>query len=51
MGTYFISSDCATLYRQVGETSDEVEQIEFPTDVPDDLLTEGETAVKTEPTP
>lgn len=51
MGTYFISSDCATLYRQVGETSDEVEQIEFPTDVPDDLPTEGETAVKTEPTP
>lgn len=51
MGTYFISSDCTTLYRQVGETSDEVEQIEFPTDVPDDLPTEGETAVKTEPTP
>ena len=51
MGTYFISSDCTTLYRQVGETSDEVEQIEFPTDVPDDLPTEGETAVKTEPPP
>lgn len=51
MGTYFISSDCTTLYRQVGETSDEVEEIEFPTDIPDDLPTEGETAVKTEPTP
>lgn len=51
MGTYFISSDCTTLYRQVGETSDEVEEIQFPTDIPDDLPTEGETAVKTEPTP
>lgn len=50
MGTYFISSDYASLYRQVGETSDAVEQIEFPTDIPDDLLTQGETAVKTSPT-
>lgn len=51
MGTYFISSDCSTLYRQVGETSDEVEEIQFPNDIPTDLPTEGETAVKTEPTP
>ncbi len=50
MGTYFISSDCSTLYRQVGETSDEVEEIQFPSDIPEDLPTEGETAVKTEPT-
>ncbi len=51
MGTYFISSDCSTLYHQMGETSDEVEKIEFPSDIPTDLPTEGETAVKTEPTP
>lgn len=47
MGTYFISSDCTTLYRQIGETSDEVEEIEFPDNMPEDLPTEGETAVKT----
>ena len=51
MGTYFISSDCTTLYHQIGETSNEVEEIQFPDDIPDDLPTEGETAVKTEPTP
>ena len=51
MGTYFISSDCTTLYRQVGDTSDEVEEIEFPEDMPEDLPTEGETAVKTANTP
>lgn len=51
MGTYFISSDCTTLYRQMGETSDEVEEIEFPEDMPEDLPTEGETAVKTANTP
>ena len=51
MGTYFISSDCTTLYRQIGETSDEVEEIEFPEDMPEDLPTEGETAVKTANTP
>lgn len=47
MGTYFISSDCTTLYRQMGDTSDEVEEIEFPDNMPEDLPTEGETAVKT----
>lgn len=47
MGTYFISSDCTTLYRQIGETSDEVEEIKFPENMPEDLPTEGETAVKT----
>lgn len=47
MGTYFISSDCTTLYRQIGDTSDEVEEIEFPENMPEDLPTEGETAVKT----
>lgn len=51
MGTYFISSDCSTLYRQIGETSDEVEEIEFPEDMPEDLPTEGEAAVKTANTP
>lgn len=45
MGTYFISSDCSTLYHQVGETTDEVEKIEFPDNVPTDLPTEGEAAV------
>lgn len=47
MGTYFISSDCTTLYRQIGETSDEVEEIKFPENMPEDLPTEGESAVKT----
>lgn len=47
VGTYFISSDCTTLYRQIGDTSDEVEEIKFPENVPEDLPTEGETAVKT----
>lgn len=51
MGTYFISSDCTTLYRQIGDTSDEVEEIEFPENMPEDLPTEGETAVKTANTP
>lgn len=51
MGTYFISSDCTTLYRQIGDTSDEVEEIEFPENIPEDLPTEGETAVKTANTP
>lgn len=51
MGIYFISSDCTTLYRQIGDTSDEVEEIEFPDDIPEDLPTEGEAAVKTSQTP
>ena len=51
MGTYFISSDCTTLYRQIGDTSDEVEEIEFPENISEDLPTEGETAVKTANTP
>lgn len=51
MGTYFISSDCTTLYRQIGDTSDEVEEIEFPENMPEDLPTEGETAVKTANSP
>lgn len=51
MGIYFISSDCTTLYRQIGDTSDEVEEIEFPENMPEDLPTEGETAVKTANSP
>lgn len=48
MGTYFISSNCTTLYRQIGENSDEVEQVEFPVEQPVDMPTEGESAVSTE---
>lgn len=48
MGTYFISSDYSYLYRQVGDSSDEVELIEFDTELPEDLpASEGEAVVGT----
>lgn len=45
MGTYFISSDTSTLYHQV-EGSDQVEEVKL-SDIPEDLPTEGDTAIKT----
>lgn len=47
MGTYFISSDTSTLYHQLADGSDEVEKVHLSGDLPTDLPTEGDTAIKT----